>query len=152
MPKQGYSTVTCAALGMDRYVSDEAGRPISAWPLIRLAVACSEEAYSAAIRSSGSLVRWTVHSYGEVVVVAISGTEGFRDWMGNLKNRPCDPKDMLGEQNLCYAGFLNASRSLIGPLATSLATYKDTPNINFSRSAKGRFPLIFRQNTTQMPS
>jgi ethanolamine ammonia-lyase large subunit len=26
------------------------------------------------------------------------------------------------------------------------------PNINFSRSAKGRFPSIFRFNTTQMPS
>ncbi|KAF1967653.1 hypothetical protein BU23DRAFT_285663 [Bimuria novae-zelandiae CBS 107.79] len=26
------------------------------------------------------------------------------------------------------------------------------PNINFSRSSKGRYPSIFRQNTTQMPS
>jgi hypothetical protein len=29
---------------------------------------------------------------------------------------------------------------------------KVSPNINFSRSAKGRFPSIFRSNTTQMPS
>jgi hypothetical protein len=34
----------------------------------------------------------------------------------------------------------------------SSAYSREHPNINFSRSAKGRFPSIFRSNTTQMPS
>jgi hypothetical protein len=36
--------------------------------------------------------------------------------------------------------------------ATGIVPLEPTPNINFSRSPKGRYPSIFRQNTTQMPS
>jgi hypothetical protein len=36
--------------------------------------------------------------------------------------------------------------------ATGISPLNATPNINFSRSAKGRFSSSFRYNTTQMPS
>jgi hypothetical protein len=36
--------------------------------------------------------------------------------------------------------------------AMGISPLQPTPNINFSRSAKGRFSSIFRSNTTQMPS
>ena len=36
--------------------------------------------------------------------------------------------------------------------ATGISPVNPHPNINFSRSAKGRFPSIFCSNTTQMPS
>jgi hypothetical protein len=93
---------------MDMYVQfqdpDAADSPISAWPLIRLAAVCSEEAYGSAVKSIArrctALERTLVSqrlvlSHGKVVVVALPGTKGFRDWMVNLKNRPHDPKDIL---------------------------------------------------------
>lgn len=85
-------------------VSSTTGEFISAWPLIRLAVVCSEEAYSTPVMSSARectgldrvfVGERAVPLYGNVVVVALSGTKGLKDWMVNLNNRPCDPSDVL---------------------------------------------------------
>ncbi|RYN63510.1 hypothetical protein AA0119_g12874 [Alternaria tenuissima] len=121
-------------------------RPTSTWLLVRLAVVCSEEAYNATVVSSAwrrtaprrALVsQRPVLSHGEVVVVALSGTKGFRDWMVNLNNRACSPKDVLGQQNLCHAGFLEASKSLIDPLAASLAKFEDGSTLIFTGHSAG---------------
>lgn len=93
---------TCGKHGAQ--VSDATGRPSLPWPLIRLAVLCSEEAYGAAVVSSARrctvlertlISQRTVGVHVKVIVVALSGTKGFRDWMVNLKNHPRDPKDVL---------------------------------------------------------
>jgi hypothetical protein len=85
-------------------VSDGISRPTLPWPLIRMAVLCSQEAYGATVTSGArqctalgrTLVsQRLVDSHGKVVVVALSGTKGIRDWMVNLRNHPCDPKDVL---------------------------------------------------------
>ncbi|KAL6149767.1 hypothetical protein ACJBU6_11301 [Exserohilum turcicum] len=116
------------------------------WPLIRLAVLCSEEAYNAAVMSSAQqcntlertfVSQQTVDFHGKVVIVALSGTKGVRDWMVNLKHGPCDPKDVLGQQNSCHGGFLKASRSLIDPLATYLDEYKDRSTLLFTGHSAG---------------
>ncbi|KAF2848324.1 hypothetical protein T440DRAFT_480930 [Plenodomus tracheiphilus IPT5] len=91
----------CGKYGVQ--VSDATARPTSTWPLVRLAVICSEEAYNATVMSArrrtaprrALVSQRPVLSHGEVVVVALSGTKGFRDWMVNLNNRACRPKDVL---------------------------------------------------------
>jgi hypothetical protein len=88
----------------DAQSSHDKGRPTILWPLVHLAVLCSEEAYGATV-VSGTGRRSTlerhhvseqmVHRHGIVVVVALPGTNSIRDWKVNLKGRPCGSRDML---------------------------------------------------------
>lgn len=69
-----------------------------------MAALCSEEAYGTRVEPSTRqrnalettlVTQRTVESYGKVVVVALSGTKDFRDWIVNFKHRPRDSKDIL---------------------------------------------------------
>jgi hypothetical protein len=72
--------------------------------LIQLAAICSEEAYQAIdgtvtdpntalerIRIS----RRETDEYGTVVVVAVSGTQGFKDWLVNFRHSASEPSGVL---------------------------------------------------------
>ncbi|KAH8727418.1 hypothetical protein GQ44DRAFT_770438 [Phaeosphaeriaceae sp. PMI808] len=119
----------------------------TAWPLIHLAVTCSEEAYSEVDGSSAQpytalkrikITQRNARLHGQVVVVAVSGTRGLKDWMVNLKNNASEPKGVLGEKrNLCHTGFLETVRLLINPLALSLSTVERGLTLLFTGHSAG---------------
>ncbi|KAJ5052508.1 hypothetical protein J3E72DRAFT_204411, partial [Bipolaris maydis] len=72
------------------------------------------------------------------VVVALPGTQGIKDWIVNFNSGRHDSRDIVGlPQNLCHGGFLNASRSLIDPLATCLNNYEDRSTLLFTGHSAG---------------
>lgn len=82
---------------------DRIHRSPDAWPLIRLAATCSEEAYKDVVSSTQlcaalrriKISQRSVGVHGPVTVVAVSGTRGFRDWVVNLKNSAAEPEGVL---------------------------------------------------------
>lgn len=85
-------------------MSDRIHRSPDAWPLIRLAATCSEEAYKDVVSSTTQpraalrrikISQRSVGLHGPVTVVAVSGTRGFRDWVVNLKNSAAEPEGVL---------------------------------------------------------
>ncbi|KAJ6192062.1 hypothetical protein J3E72DRAFT_204759, partial [Bipolaris maydis] len=74
----------------------------------------------------------------KVVVIALPGTQGIKDWIVNFNSGRHDSRDMIGlPQNLCHGGFLNASRSLVDPLATCLNNYEDRSTLLFTGHSAG---------------
>jgi hypothetical protein len=72
--------------------------------LIQLAATCSEEAYQTiddAITDPNSALeririsRRHVDGYGLVVVVAVSGTQGLKDWLVNFRHSASEPDGVL---------------------------------------------------------
>ncbi|KAF7591441.1 hypothetical protein BBP40_001543 [Aspergillus hancockii] len=54
------------------------------------------------------------------IVLAIRGTQSFRDWAVNMKTLPTSPRDFLDDPyNLCHAGFLAVAQKM----APSVAAY-----------------------------
>ena len=73
-----------------------------ALPLVHLAVLCAEDAYKK--EPFGTIVdtnvrRIVISSHiqpnGCIIVVAIPGTQSFKDWKVNLGNLPCTPHAVL---------------------------------------------------------
>ncbi|PSN58883.1 alpha/beta-hydrolase [Corynespora cassiicola Philippines] len=119
----------------------------AAWPLLGLAAACSESVYKRAeadrkARQHANIKRFRVsrhtQSCGEVVVVAVAGTQTVGDWKVNFDNRPSTPQGILADlENLCHKGFLDAARKLIDPLADMLGACEPSSALLFTGHSAG---------------
>lgn len=57
----------------------------------------------------------------KTVVIAIRGTQSFRDWAVNMKTAPTSPRGFLDDPfNLCHAGFLSVAQKMVRPVASRL--------------------------------
>ncbi|THC87828.1 hypothetical protein EYZ11_012724 [Aspergillus tanneri] len=55
------------------------------------------------------------------IVIAIRGTQSFRDWAVNIKTDPTSPSDFLDDPfNLCHAGFLSVAKNMVHPVTVRL--------------------------------
>jgi hypothetical protein len=55
------------------------------------------------------------------IVLAIRGTQSFRDWAVNMKTLPTSPRDFLDDPyNLCHAGFLAVAQKMVPSVAAYL--------------------------------
>ncbi|KAE8356381.1 Alpha/Beta hydrolase protein [Aspergillus coremiiformis] len=55
------------------------------------------------------------------IVLAIRGTQSFRDWAVNMNTLPTAPQNLLDDaENLCHAGFLTVAEKMIPSLAAHL--------------------------------
>ncbi|RMZ39195.1 hypothetical protein AFCA_006562 [Aspergillus flavus] len=55
------------------------------------------------------------------IVVAIRGTQSFRDWAVNMKTLPTAPENFLDDpENLCHAGFLTVAQRMVPSVAAYL--------------------------------
>lgn len=55
------------------------------------------------------------------IVLAIRGTQNFKDWAVNIRTEPTAPTGFLDDEgNLCHAGFLGVARKMIKPVAAQL--------------------------------
>ncbi|KAL5441096.1 hypothetical protein PMIN06_009448 [Paraphaeosphaeria minitans] len=110
-------------------------------------LACSETAYNVAAVSlttpSAALERIKISQHRTisqtwVTVVAVAGTRGLKDWVVNLKNSASEPDGILGGQRtMCHAGFLEAVRILIRPIARSLSAVEDGSTLLFTGHSAG---------------
>jgi hypothetical protein len=132
--------------------------------LIQLAAICSEEAYQAiegTITDPNSALkrikisRRDAGEYGLIVVVAVSGTQGLKDWLLNFRHSASQPNGVLvcahikvvthaiaddnqdETWNLCHTGYLEAVRLLITPLASSLSAMERGSTLLFTGHSAG---------------
>ena len=55
------------------------------------------------------------------IVLAIRGTESFKDWVVNVKTEPKQPVGFLRDSsNACHAGFLRATKRIVSPVTERL--------------------------------
>lgn len=55
------------------------------------------------------------------IVLAIRGTQSFRDWAVNMKTLPTAPENFLDDpENLCHAGFLTVAQRMVPSVAAYL--------------------------------
>ncbi|KAK1145503.1 hypothetical protein N8T08_004061 [Aspergillus melleus] len=71
----------------------------------------------------------------KTVVIAIRGTQSFRDWAVNMKTAPTSPRGFLDDPfNLCHAGFLSVAQKMVSPVASRLRDLlaEDPSRANYS--------------------
>lgn len=60
------------------------------------------------------------------IVLAIRGTQSFKDWLVNMKTEPTPPAGFLDDpSNACHAGFLRATKCMIRPVTKRLRRLLD---------------------------
>ncbi|KAF9891659.1 hypothetical protein FE257_003671 [Aspergillus nanangensis] len=67
------------------------------------------------------LIQSTAHDDKGTIVLAIRGTQSFRDWAVNMQTSPRSPRGFLRDPlNLCHAGFLSVAQKMLAPVAARL--------------------------------
>lgn len=111
--------------------------PPQTYALIRLAAQYSSSAYrkpAEPTSTSNPYVSANIHQGTKAMVIkplasddlqsivlAIRGTQSFRDWAVNMKALPTSPRGFLDDPyNLCHTGFLAAAQKMIPPVAAYL--------------------------------